>query len=147
MHDRQTIKPKSGSSSLSQKKQKKLREVRISPSTVCPLGQIIDRIGDKWTVLVVGYLSEQPVVRFNALMHAIPGISHRMLTLTLRGLERDGLVKRTSYPTIPPRVDYELTELGRSLKKPLSLLAKWTIVHHEIIEEAQRKYDLAQPKT
>jgi DNA-binding HxlR family transcriptional regulator len=92
--------------------------------------------------MVVGQLAEHHVVRFNALMRSIPGISHRMLTLTLRGLERDGLVKRTAYATVPPRVEYELTELGRSLRKPLSLLAKWASGNRAEIAAAQRQYDL-----
>ncbi|MDB5528015.1 MAG: HxlR family transcriptional regulator protein [Devosia sp.] len=104
------------------------------------LGQVIDRIGDKWTVMVVGHLSEGPQ-RFNGLMRAIPGISHRMLTLTLRGLQRDGLVRRTQFPTIPPRVDYELTDLGLSLTGPLSMLARWASAERSSIEAAQRVYD------
>lgn len=142
MPERQTLQPKFGRTSVGLAGKKKLREKGLSPPPACPLAQIIDRIGDKWTVLVVGCLSEQRVVRFNALMHHIPGISHRMLTLTLRGLERDGLVKRTAYATVPPRVDYELTELGRSLTQPLSLLAKWATTHRPEIEAAQSHYDL-----
>jgi DNA-binding HxlR family transcriptional regulator len=87
------------------------------------LGQVLDRIGDKWTIMVVGALSHGPL-RFNALMRRIGGVSHRMLTLTLRGLERDGLVRRTPFATIPPRVDYELTPLGHSLIEPLSALSQ-----------------------
>ena len=82
------------------------------------------RIGDKWTVLVVGALSKGPI-RYNEIRRRVEGISQRMLTLTLKGLEQDGLVTRTMYPTIPPRVDYELTELGRKLIVPLKALAKW----------------------
>ena len=104
------------------------------------LGHVIDRIGDKWTVMVVGHLSTG-AMRFNALMRAVPGISHRMLTLTLRGLQRDGLVKRTAFPTIPPRVDYELTELGQSLTGPLSILADWASRKRQSMEAAQREYD------
>ena len=104
------------------------------------LAQIIDRVGDKWTVMVVGNLSTGPL-RFNALMRAIPGVSHRMLTLTLRGLQRDGLVKRTAFATIPPRVDYELTDLGRSLTKPLAELAAWAGAKRRQIEEARENYD------
>ena len=81
-------------------------------------------IGDKWTVMVVGALSQGPI-RYNEVHRRVEGISQRMLTLTLRGLEQDGLVTRTMYPTIPPRVDYELTELGRKLIVPLKALAKW----------------------
>ena len=104
------------------------------------LGHVIDRIGDKWTVMVVGHLSTNSL-RFNALMRAIPGISHRMLTLTLRGLQRDGLVKRTVFPTVPPRVDYELTKLGQSLTEPLSILAGWASREKPSIEAAQHEYD------
>ena len=146
MSNRQTVRVKSGGSSPRAGIGKELGAQGVPPQPTCPLSQIIDRVGDKWTVLVVGYLSEHPVVRFNALMRAIPGVSHRMLTLTLRGLERDGLVKRTRYATVPPRVDYELTGLGRSLTKPLSLLAKWASAQRAEIEAAQRHYDLLQPK-
>ena len=104
------------------------------------LAQIIDRVGDKWTVMVVGHLSAGPM-RFNALMRAIPGISHRMLTLTLRGLQRDGLVKRTAFATVPLRVDYELTGLGKSLTGPLAGLAAWASANRPEIERAQQDYD------
>ncbi len=108
------------------------------------LAQIIDRVGDKWTVMVVGHLSEHGTLRFNALMRAIPGISHRMLTLTLRGLERDGLVRRTPYATVPLRVDYELTTLGGSLTEPLAMLAHWAGARREEIETARAEYDTAR---
>ena len=104
------------------------------------LAQIIDRIGDKWTVMVVGHLSEG-TRRFNELMRLIPGVSHRMLTLTLRGLERDGLVRRTAYPTIPPRVEYTLTPLGAALTGPLSILAEWARLNRAEIERARERYD------
>jgi len=104
------------------------------------LGRILDRIGDKWTVLVVEVLTHGPL-RFNALQRAVPGISHRMLTLTLRGLERDGLVERTAFPTIPPRVDYALTEAGHSLKAPLQTLVSWARSRQEGIEAAQTLFD------
>ena len=100
------------------------------------LGQVLDRIGDKWTIMVVGALSRGPM-RFNALLRAIGGVSHRMLTLTLRGLARDGLVKRTVYPTVPPKVEYELTEVGRSLIEPLSALAAWAQRNQAAIEAAR----------
>jgi DNA-binding HxlR family transcriptional regulator len=86
--------------------------------------ETLARIGDKWTVMVVGALSQGPI-RYNEVRRRVEGISQRMLTLTLKGLEQDGLVTRTMYPTIPPRVDYELTELGRKLIVPLRALAKW----------------------
>ncbi len=110
------------------------------------LAQIIDRIGDKWTVMVVGHLSTG-TLRFNELMRRIPGISHRMLTLTLRGLERDGLVRRTAFASIPPRVDYALTDLGSSLTEPLTLLARWAGAHRADIETAQRDYDAIEDRS
>jgi DNA-binding HxlR family transcriptional regulator len=90
--------------------------------------------------MIVGHLSESGVMRFNTLMRAIPGVSHRMLTLTLRALQRDGLVRRTAYATVPPR-DYELTALGRSLTKPWAILAEWASTRRGEIENAQREYD------
>lgn len=104
------------------------------------VGQILDRIGDKWTVMVVGCLSGGPM-RFTAIQRTIPGLSHRMLTLTLRGMVRDGLVKRTAFATIPPRVDYELTDAGHSLKGPLETLAKWAREWQPKIESAQMQHD------
>jgi DNA-binding HxlR family transcriptional regulator len=86
---------------------------------------VLNRVGDKWSVLVVGLLGDGSK-RFSALRRSIEGISQRMLTLTLRGLERDGLVTRTIFPTIPPRVDYELTAMGRTLLKPINALAEWS---------------------
>ncbi len=109
------------------------------------LAKIINRVGDKWTVMVVGHLSAGPM-RFNALMRAIPRVSHRMLTLTLRGLQRDGLVKRTAFATIPPRVDYELTGLGQSLTGPLARLAAWAGANRSEIERTQTEYDKDGPK-
>jgi DNA-binding HxlR family transcriptional regulator len=91
-------------------------------------------------VLVVELLQDGPR-RFNELRRAIDGISQRMLTLTLRGLERDGLVTRTVYPTIPPRVEYQLTTLGRTLRDPLSALAEWARTHRPAIERARKLFD------
>ncbi|KQW86116.1 HxlR family transcriptional regulator [Devosia sp. Root413D1] len=105
------------------------------------LGQILDRVGDKWTIMVVGVLSGG-TMRFNALQRAIPGVSHRMLAMTLRGLERDGLVKRTSFATIPPRVDYELTERGHSLHVPLLTLAAWARSQQSGIAASRQQYDV-----
>lgn len=104
------------------------------------VGQILDRVGNKWTVMVVGNLSSGPM-RFNAIQRAIPGVSHRMLTLTLRGMVRDGLVRRTPFATIPPRVDYELTEAGYSLKGPLETLARWAREWQPAIAVAQKEND------
>jgi DNA-binding HxlR family transcriptional regulator len=108
------------------------------------LGQILERIGDKWTIMIVGALSRGPM-RFNALQRAIPGLSHKMLTVTLRGLERDGLVKRTAYPTIPPRVDYELTPQGLSLHEPLLTLASWARSQQDYIEASRKSFDERPP--
>lgn len=104
------------------------------------IGQILDRIGDKWTIMAVGVLASGKL-RFNEIMREIGGVSHRMLTLTLRGLERDGLVTRTAYNTIPPKVEYELTELGRSLIEPLRILASWSAQHRSAVEMARKNFD------
>ena len=101
---------------------------------------VLNRVGDKWSMLIVMILTDGPK-RFSELKRAIDGISQRMLTLTLRGLERDGLVSRTVTPTIPPRVDYELTELGRSLREPVRALGDWAIAHIACIRAAQERFD------
>ena len=107
------------------------------------ISTLLSRIGDKWTVLVVQTLGEGSK-RFNELRREIPSVSQRMLTLTLRNLERDGLVNRTVTPSIPPRVDYELTKLGQSLQKPICGLAMWATENVESIHDAQRRFDAAQ---
>src|SRR5436189_4411381 len=104
------------------------------------VSEVLARVGDKWTVLVVSTLGDGPK-RFNELRRALGSISQRMLTLTLRALERDGLVTRTVFPTIPPRVDYELTRLGRSLLTPVSGLASWARQNRQAIEGARRRFD------
>ena len=104
------------------------------------ISALLQRIGDKWTVLVVQTLGEGSK-RFNELRREIPSVSQRMLTLTLRNLERDGIVNRTVTPTIPPRVDYELTELDRSLQKPICGLATWALENVGAIHEAQARFD------
>jgi DNA-binding HxlR family transcriptional regulator len=104
------------------------------------ISTLLSRIGDKWTVLVVATLGEGSR-RFNELRREIPSVSQRMLTLTLRNLERDGLVNRTVTPTIPPRVDYELTDLGRSLLTPITALSQWALDNVGTIHEAQAKFD------
>jgi DNA-binding HxlR family transcriptional regulator len=103
---------------------------------------VLSRIGDKWSVLIVSRLGAR-TLRFNELKREIGGISQRMLTLTLRGLERDGLVTRTVYPTIPPRVDYDLTALGRSLLVPVSELGDWALKNIARIEAARLAFDRA----
>jgi DNA-binding HxlR family transcriptional regulator len=94
----------------------------------CPIRQLLDRIGDTWTVLVILKLGVQPL-RFRQLLRAIDGISQRMLTVTLRALERDGLVLRTVFDTKPPSVEYQLTELGRSLLDPITGLTHWALAN------------------
>src|ERR1700694_467575 len=106
------------------------------------VSEVLARVGDKWTVLVVTTLGDGPK-RFNELRRALGSISQRMLTLTLRGLERDGLVTRTVFPTVPPRVDYELTRLGRSLLEPVSGIGLWARQNRARIQEARRGFDAA----
>lgn len=101
---------------------------------------VLVRVGDKWSVLVVALLGDGPR-RFNEIKRLVGGISQRMLTLTLRGLERDGLVARTVTASTPPRVDYALTEMGRSLWQPVRLLSDWARAHRADIEAARQDYD------
>jgi DNA-binding HxlR family transcriptional regulator len=104
------------------------------------VSRVLARVGDKWSVLIVMLLADGPR-RFNEMKRMVEGISQRMLTLTLRGLERDGLVTRTVYPTIPPRVDYELTALGRSLCEPVMALGGWARANIDAIDTAQADFD------
>ncbi len=110
------------------------------PTDCRTVTEILSRVGDKWSVQVVVQLGEGPR-RFNVLRRNVTGISQRMLTLTLRGLERDGLVTRTVYPTIPPRVDYQLTGLGCSLLKTVRGLGEWAIANRDEILDARRRFD------
>lgn len=110
----------------------------------CGIRDVLDRIGDKWSVLVIVELSGGPR-RFRALQRAIDGISQRMLTLTVRRLERDGLVLRTVYPTVPARVDYRLTETGAGLTHLVKALADWSLAHRAVIGEARHAYDQSHP--
>src|SRR6476620_5760423 len=103
------------------------------------VSSILARVGDKWTVLIVVLLGDGPK-RFNEIKRMVGGISQRMLTFTLRGLERDGLVTRTVFPTTPPRVDYALTELGRGLWQPVEALGKWAHDHQTEIEDARARF-------
>ena len=112
------------------------------PSDCRRVGAVLSRVGDKWSVLVVSLLADGPM-RFNALKRRIGGISQRMLTLTLRGLERDGLVTRTLYPQVPPRVEYALTDLGRDLLGPVSALAGWALENQHRMEDARAAFDAA----
>lgn len=104
------------------------------------VGEILSRLGDKWTGRVVKRL-EGGAMRFGAIRRSIDGISQRMLTLTLRGLERDGLVERTVFPTVPPAVEYRLTELGRSLAGRLDVIGDWALANQPRIEAARARYD------
>ncbi len=110
------------------------------PGNCQGVGEVLARVGDKWSVLIVMTLGNGPR-RFNDLKRSIGGISQRMLTLTLRGLERDGLVTRTMFPTIPPRVDYELTELGHSLARPVAALGEWALRNQACIRKAREAFD------
>jgi DNA-binding HxlR family transcriptional regulator len=106
----------------------------------CPSRQILDRIGDTWSVLVVVILADGPL-RYTELARRIDGVSPKMLTQTLRGLERDGLLERTVHPVVPPRVDYALTELGRSLYSLVEGLEKWAEAHIDDVQTARETYD------
>lgn len=103
------------------------------------IADTLARIGDKWTILTIGALSEGAPMRYNALHRRIDGISQRMLTLTLKGLKQDGLIRRDHYPEIPPRVEYSLTDLGRSLLVPLTHLLEWAAEHRPDMLAAREK--------
>lgn len=106
----------------------------------CPTRQVLDRIGDKWTVLIIGLLEGRPK-RFSELQRSIIGISHKMLTQTLRNLERDGLVHRTLYPEVPPRVEYALTPLGETLCTPITAIRHWAEENITAVTTAQAIFD------
>ena len=107
--------------------------------------EVLARIGDKWSVLVVMTLRGGSR-RFSEIRRAIPGVSQRMLTLTLKGLERDGLVTRTVYPTVPPRVEYQLTTQGRTLLEPIGAVAKWAEQNREKIQASRERFDARSSK-
>ena len=109
-----------------------------------PVRDILDRVCDKWSLMIMGMLENEPR-RFTALLNAVPGISQRMLTLTLRNLERDGLVTRTVFAEVPPRVEYELTALGRSLQGPLRALEEWAVANMDEVWARQEEYRLRPP--
>jgi DNA-binding HxlR family transcriptional regulator len=106
----------------------------------CPVRGVLDRIGDKWSTLIIITLAEQPL-RFGQLRRTIPDISQRMLTQTLRDLQRDGLISRHVFPTQPPSVEYRLTEMGRSLLEPLAGLVRWADAYYGAIRGARSEYD------
>jgi DNA-binding HxlR family transcriptional regulator len=107
----------------------------------CPTRQVLTRIADKWTMLVITLLSENQKLRFSELRRQIEGVSQKMLTQTLRGLERDGLVTRTVYPTVPVTVEYRLTDLGRSLGEAVGAIRGWAYANMDDIEAARERYD------
>ena len=106
----------------------------------CPSRRLLDRIGDRWTVLIVGALDQGPR-RFGELATEVDGVSQKMLTQTLRSLERDGFVSRTAYAVVPPHVEYELTDLGRSLQGPLGALERWAVDNMDAVVTRQLAYD------
>jgi len=113
----------------------------------CAFRSFLDRVADKWSMLIVVTLEQTPKqrMRFSALMRAVPGISQRMLTTTLRHLERDGLLTRHFYPEIPPRVEYELTALGKDLKSPMGQLVRWIRFNWKAIKKARGSFDRKKP--
>jgi DNA-binding HxlR family transcriptional regulator len=110
------------------------------PGDCRPIAHILSRVGDKWTILLLNVLGDN-TMRFKDLHRAVPGISQRMLTVTVRNLERDGLVVRTIYPTIPPKVEYALSDRGRSLRCALVPIADWVTENRDGIEESQKQFD------
>ena len=117
---------------------------RLTPAARTALGElreVLERVGDKWSMLIIVRLREGGTMRFGQLGRAIGGISQRMLTLTLRQLERDGLVVRTTYAEVPPRVEYALTELGRTLTDPVIALARWALENYAAIETNRARHD------
>ncbi len=114
--------------------------VPVHSPACCTMRDILSRIGDKWTVLIITMLAGGPM-RFNHIRRSIDGISQRMLTLTLRNLERDGFLTRTVYPTVPPRVEYELNDLGRTLIGPLKGLSDWARTNQPHVETSRAAFD------
>ena len=112
----------------------------------CEVRQILDRIADKWSLLVIALLDKR-TMRFAELQRSIEGISKRMLTTTLRQLERDGIVERTVYPTVPPKVEYNLTSVGNSLHETVQALVLWTEANQAKIEEARDRYATRQSES
>lgn len=113
---------------------------KYSDTANCPVRNVVSRFGDKWSLLVLGILGEVEVLRFNELHRSIGDVSQKMLTSTLRTLETDGLVRRTIYPEVPPRVEYAITPLGKSLIPRIQHLAEWAMDNMENIQEAREKY-------
>ena len=107
----------------------------------CPTRQVLDRVADRWTMLVITSLSAVQPLRFSVLRRRIEGVSQKMLTQTLRGLERDGLITRSVFPTVPVTVEYALTELGASLADAVAGIRAWAYANMDAIEQARSDYD------
>jgi len=118
----------------------RVKKAEIGNLSACPVRGVLDQIGDKWSTLIILTLAER-AHRFGELRRTIPDISQRMLTQTLRDLQRDGLILRTVYPTVPPSVDYRLTKLGVSLMDPLEHLVQWSDRNHKKVHEARLTFD------
>ncbi len=116
------------------------QQMPTAPPDACNVREVLDRVGDKWSVHVIHMLGSE-TRRFSELRRGIDGISQRMLTVTLRGLERDGLVTRTVYPVVPPRVDYALTPLGETLLATVCSLVGWAEEHRDDVDAARARYD------
>ena len=119
---------------------RKSAELERTPAN-CAAREMLARVGDKWSVQVIHLLGDNGTLRFNELRSQVDGISQRMLTVTLRGLERDGLVKRTVYPEVPPRVEYALTPLGQTLREIVRGLVRWSGAHLREVDAAREAYD------
>ncbi len=119
------------------------RQIAARSPDSCPVRDVLERIGDKWSVLIMVELTHGPR-RFGELSRSVDGISRRMLTRTLRLLERDGLVRRTVFATMPPSVEYRITPLGAGLAEPLEALAQWAVVNRDEVEAARAAYDVRE---
>lgn len=119
---------------------------KYSSTDKCPVKNVVDRIGDKWSVLVLMLLEESKVLRFNEIYGHVEAISQKMLAVTLKNLEADGLVKRTVYPQIPPKVEYELTKRGRTLLPHLHSIINWAKTNMNDIIESRERYSKVQAK-
>jgi DNA-binding HxlR family transcriptional regulator len=119
---------------------RKPAEIEHTPAT-CHAREMLVRIADKWSMYAIHVLAQESPLRFNELKRRIEGVSQRMLTVTLRGLERDGLVRRTMYPEVPPRVEYELTPLGLTLRGIVCQVVTWTEAHLHEVDTARAEFD------
>jgi len=124
---------------------RKPAEVEHTPAT-CHAREMLVRIADKWSMYAIHVLAQESPLRFNELKRRIDGVSQRMLTVTLRGLERDGLVRRTMYPEVPPRVEYQLTPLGETLRGIVCNVVTWTQTHLHEVDAARAQFDKQEPR-